>query len=202
MKSPLCPRLPAAEMTTVIRVQPGDFEVAAEYAALCAGSSTAAANTGAIDSGTGAATMFVGRVRASGDIADVRGLYLEHYPGMTEQALAGIAAEAQARWPLTAVRIVHRVGELAPGEQIVFVGVASAHRAAAFAACEFLIDWLKTRAPFWKRETDAAGASLWVAQKASDHDRAARWAASSPPVSAPAEPAASTPAPSRATGRD
>lgn len=176
-------------MTTVIRVQPDDFDVTAEYAALGAG-----------DAGTGAVTMFVGRVRGGGDLADVRGMYLEHYPGMTEQALAGIAAEAHARWPLTGVRIVHRVGDLAPGAQIVFVGVASAHRAAAFAACEFLIDWLKTRAPFWKRETDAAGVSRWVEQKASDRDRAGRWESSSAPATV--SPASSTPGASRAPGCD
>lgn len=176
-------------MATVIRVQPDDFDVAAEYAALGAG-----------DAGSGAVTMFVGRVRAGGDLADVRGMYLEHYPGMTEQALAGIAAEAHTRWPLTGVRIVHRVGDLAPGAQIVFVGVASAHRAAAFAACEFLIDWLKTRAPFWKRETDAAGVSRWVEQKASDRDRASRWESS--PVPAAASPASLAPGASRAPGCD
>lgn len=176
-------------MTIVIRVQPDDFDVAAEYAALAAG-----------DTGTGAVTMFVGRVRADGDLAAVRGMYLEHYPGMTEQALAGIAAEAHARWPLSSVRIVHRTGELSPGAQIVFVGVASAHRAAAFAACEFLIDWLKTRAPFWKRETDAAGVSRWVEQKASDRERAARWEqASQAGAVSSAIPASASP---RLPGRD
>ncbi len=157
-------------MKTDIRVQTSDFDVAAEYAALCAGSQAAG-----VDPQVGAVTMFVGRVRDGGDATDVRTMHLEHYPGMTEKALADIVADAASRWPLAVACIVHRVGTLAPSEQIVFVGVSSAHRAAAFAACEFLIDWLKTRAPFWKRETDAAGASRWVEQKASDLSRAARW---------------------------
>ena len=150
-------------MADMIRIQQEDFDVAAEYAALRGNTST------------GAVTMMVGCVRDNGDLAEVHGLHLEHYSGMTEKALASIVAEARGRWPLLAVRIVHRVGELAPGAQIVFVGVGSAHRAAAFAACEFLIDWLKTRAPFWKRETDAAGVSRWVEQKAADGERALRW---------------------------
>lgn len=162
-------------MQALVRVQTADFDVATEYAALFA-DERSAANTG-IKTGavTGAVTMFVGSVRDVGDMADVRSLHLEHYPGMTEKALAAIVAEAYERWPLLAVRIVHRVGELAPGAQIVFVGVGSAHRAAAFAACEFLVDWLKARAPFWKRETDAAGVSRWVEQKAADDERARRW---------------------------
>ncbi len=162
-------------MQTLVRVQTADFDVATEYAALrdhTDAKTKIGSNTG---SNTGAVTMFVGCVRDSGDMDDVRSLYLEHYPGMTDKALAAMAALAHARWPLLAVRIVHRVGELAPGAQIVFVGVGSAHRAAAFAACEFLIDYLKTRAPFWKRETDAAAISRWVEQKASDDERARRW---------------------------
>lgn len=166
-------------MQTVVRVQAEDFDVAAEYAALFADERSAAntgIKTGAVTGAIiGAVTMFVGSVRDVGDMADVRSLHLEHYPGMTEKALAAIVAEAYERWSLLAVRIVHRVGELAPGAQIVFVGVGSAHRAAAFAACEFLVDWLKTRAPFWKRETDAAGVSRWVEQKAADDERARRW---------------------------
>lgn len=150
-------------MADMIRIQQEDFDVAAEYAALRGNASI------------GAVTMMVGCVRDSGDLAEVHGLHLEHYSGMTEKALATIVAEARGRWPLLAVRIVHRVGGLAPGAQIVFVGVCSAHRAAAFAACEFLIDCLKTRAPFWKRETDAAGVSRWVEQKAVDGERALRW---------------------------
>lgn len=152
-------------MDVEVRVQTEDFDVGAEYAALCA--------VGGVR--TGAAAMFVGRVRADGDLHDVRGMHLEHYPGMTEKSLRAMVDEAGGRWPLQAVRIVHRVGELAPGAQIVFVGTAGAHRDAAFAACDFLMDYLKTRAPFWKRETDAAGVSRWVEQKASDRERAQHW---------------------------
>ena len=146
-----------------IRVGEADFDVGAEYAALAG------------RAGTGAVAMFVGCVRDFGDSDRVSGLFLEHYPGMTGKALAELVATARARWSLGDVRIVHRVGHLAPGDRIVFVGVAAAHRAEAFAACEFLMDWLKTRAPFWKRETDAAGVSRWVEQKAADRDRAERW---------------------------
>jgi molybdopterin synthase catalytic subunit len=99
---------------------------------------------------------------------------LEHYPGMTEKELARIEAEARARWPLEDVLIIHRHGRLEPGERIVLVATASAHRQAAFDACQFLIDWLKTRAPFWKREEGPAGAR-WVEARAEDDDAAARW---------------------------
>lgn len=153
----------AETATDHIRVGVEDFDVAAEYALLGSGT------------GTGAVAMFVGLVRDFGDSAQVRGMYLEHYPGMTENALAGLVAQARGRWQLGDVRIIHRVGELAPGDRIVFVGVSAAHRAEAFAACEFLMDFLKTRAPFWKRETDAAGASRWVEQKDSDLSRESRW---------------------------
>lgn len=147
----------------MIRVQEPDFDVAAEYAALRGGTAT------------GAVAMFVGLVRDFGDAAGVQGMFLEHYPGMTEKSLATLVAEARERWPLYNVTVVHRVGALATTDQIVFVGVSSAHRDAAFAACEFLMDYLKTRAPFWKRETDAAGVSRWVDQKAADLSRGARW---------------------------
>lgn len=150
-------------MIDTIRVHEADFDVAAEYAALCRGTQT------------GAVAMFVGLVRDFGDAASVQGMFLEHYPGMTEKALAALVAEARGRWPLFDVSIVHRVGALVPADQIVFVGVSSAHRDAAFAACEFLMDYLKTRAPFWKRETDATGAARWVEQKAADVSREARW---------------------------
>jgi molybdopterin synthase catalytic subunit len=104
---------------------------------------------------------------------------LEHYPGMTEKALAGIEAEAHARWPLEASLIIHRHGRLAPGDDIVLVVTASAHREAAFAACHFLIDWLKTKAPFWKLEEGTGGAN-WVEAKASDDDAARRWETGKP----------------------
>jgi len=128
------------------------------------------------DSSIGAVATFVGLVRAHPDEdGAVTEMVLEHYPGMTEKALAKIVDEACARWPLAAVTVIHRVGPLRLGERIVFVGCASSHRAAAFAACEFLIDYLKTRAPFWKKETTASGESRWVAARASDSERAARW---------------------------
>jgi molybdopterin synthase catalytic subunit len=99
---------------------------------------------------------------------------LEHYPGMTDKALADIVAQAQSRWTLLGVRVIHRVGRLLPGERIVFVGVASSHRHDAFAACEFIMDYLKTQAPFWKREETAAGAR-WVDARESDDAAAQRW---------------------------
>ena len=105
----------------------------------------------------------------------VAAMTLEHYPGMTEHALADIVAEAHTRWPLQAVRVIHRVGRLLPGERIVFVGVAAGHRGDAFAACEFIMDYLKTRAPFWKKEETPQGAR-WVDARDSDDAAAARWA--------------------------
>lgn len=158
-------------MPDLIRVGIEDFDVAAEYALLRAGT------------GRGAVAIFAGLVRDFGDSDQVRGMFLEHYPGMTENALAALLAEARQRWQLDDVRIIHRVGELAPGDQIVFVGVSAAHRAQAFAACEFLMDYLKTRAPFWKRETDASGQARWVEQKAADVSREARWQDATKPSS-------------------
>ncbi|MEQ8344378.1 MAG: molybdenum cofactor biosynthesis protein MoaE [Sneathiellaceae bacterium] len=122
----------------------------------------------------GALVTFTGLVR---DMAEGRGvshMTLEHYPGMTERMLEQIEAEACARWPLDASRIVHRHGRLAAGERIVFVATASAHRQAAFEACAFLVDWLKTKAPFWKLEEGEAGAG-WVAAKAEDDAAAEKW---------------------------
>lgn len=123
----------------------------------------------------GALVTFVGMVR---DLADhpVNALELEHYPGMTEKTLAAIIARARARWPLGRVLIAHRVGLLRPGEPIVFVGVTGSHRREAFAACEFLMDYLKTEAPFWKKEFTPEGAH-WVDARASDRDAARRWQA-------------------------
>lgn len=122
----------------------------------------------------GAVATFTGYVRAENDAQDVKTLFIEHYPGMTERSLEAIAAEACERWPLLAVSVVHRVGHLVPGDQIVWVGVSSGHRPAAFSATEFIMDYLKTQAPFWKRETGEGG-SRWVASRASDYDRAQRW---------------------------
>ena len=145
------------------RVQREDFDAGAELAAISDG-----------ETDIGAVASFIGLVRGRGETGAVDALTLEHYPGMTERKLAEAEAEARARWPLDAVRIVHRFGRLLPGEQIVFVATASAHRAAAFDACAFLIDWLKTEAPFWKLEDGPSG-SRWVATRDSDQDRARRW---------------------------
>jgi len=142
-----------------ISVQEADFDVGAELAALSAG-----------DDDAGAVASFVGLVRGS----EVAAMTLEHYPGMTEKALAAIVDEARGRWPLRAVRVIHRIGRLAPGERIVLVAVSSRHRQAAFAACEFIMDYLKTQAPFWKREETPAG-SRWVDARDSDDAAARRW---------------------------
>ncbi|MFW1676354.1 molybdopterin synthase catalytic subunit MoaE [Pontibacter sp. JAM-7] len=122
----------------------------------------------------GAIVTFTGLVRELAGSDALTALYLEHYPGMTEKALAKIVDEAGQRWPLGAVSLVHRVGELALNEQIVFVGVSSAHRADAFAAAEFIMDYLKRDAPFWKKEISARGES-WVEQKTTDVKAAKRW---------------------------
>jgi molybdopterin synthase catalytic subunit len=119
----------------------------------------------------GAMVSFVGRVRAEAGLTALR---LEHYPGMTEREISRQVEEAGSRWPLSGVVVVHRVGELKPGEVIVLVAVAAAHRREAFAACEFLMDKLKTAAPFWKEEKKGAG-SVWVEAKASDAEAAKRW---------------------------
>lgn len=146
----------------MLNVQYEDFDLAKEYASL----KVRADNAGGI-------VMFVGLVR---DLPDgLLQMTLEHYPQMTEKALANIIADAKQRWPLQAVRIIHRVGNLQPSDQIVFVGVASAHRAAAFSAAEFIMDYLKTQAPFWKKETQTSG-EQWVAAKASDEQALEKWA--------------------------
>ena len=146
----------------MIRVQREDFDPGAELAALTAGNNA-----------VGGVVSFVGLVR---DMAGqpIRAMTLEHYPGMTEKKLAEIEAEARTRWPIEASLIVHRYGRLEPGERIVLVIVASAHRQAAFEACAFLVDWLKTQAPFWKEEETASG-SHWVEAKGEDDKAAARW---------------------------
>ncbi len=124
--------------------------------------------------GVGAVVSFVGYVRDFNDGREVAGMFLEHYPGMTEKALAKIVLEAEQRWPLLKVEVLHRIGALQPGEPIVFVGVASAHRQAAFQACDFVMDYLKTRAPFWKKEQTGEG-PRWVEGRQSDADAAGRW---------------------------
>ena len=146
-----------------VRVQTADFDVGAEIAALRAG-----------DGRVGAVASFIGTVRDVNDGSGVTTMTLEHYPGMTEKALEAIVAEARSRWDVVDLLIIHRVGELAPTDQIVLVAVTSAHRGEAFAACEFVMDYLKTRAPFWKKEATAAGAR-WVEARESDDDAAARW---------------------------
>lgn len=146
-----------------VRVQVEDFDVAREIAQLRAGNAK-----------VGAVAAFVGIVRDLNDAADVRTLTLEHYPGMTEKALEGIVAQAKQRWDVYDALVVHRVGKLEPTDQIVLVAVCSAHRGDAFAACAFIMDYLKTKAPFWKKEDTPAG-ERWVEAKASDDDAAARW---------------------------
>jgi molybdopterin synthase catalytic subunit len=123
----------------------------------------------------GAIASFVGLARDINEGSGVAAMTLEHYPGMTEKALAAIVDEARERWPLQDVTLVHRVGRLLPGDPIVLVAVAAAHRGEAFAACEFLMDYLKTRAPFWKKEETPAG-ERWVEARASDDAAAGRWA--------------------------
>lgn len=122
----------------------------------------------------GAVVNFLGYVRDFNERPDVVALTLEHYPGMTEQSLHEIAESAQARWPLQAITIIHRIGRLTPGDPIVLVAVASAHRQAAFDACNFVMDYLKTQAPFWKKEHSRSG-EYWVAARHSDSDAVRRW---------------------------
>jgi molybdopterin synthase catalytic subunit len=147
----------------MIRIQEAPFDVGAELGALTRGRSD-----------IGALASFLGLVRDLAGDRTISAMTLEHYPGMTERKLAEIEAEAQARWPLQASLIVHRYGRMLPGEPIVLVATASPHRAAALESCAFLIDWLKTQAPFWKLE-EAAGESRWVAARAADDEAAARW---------------------------
>jgi molybdopterin synthase catalytic subunit len=151
----------------MIRVQQEDFDVGAEIKAV----------TGGLDD-IGAVVTFTGTVRREAKGSPIRSLTLEHYPGMTEKELERIEAEAHARWPLAASLIVHRYGRLVPGDNIVLVITASSHRQAAFEAASFLMDWLKTAAPFWKKEEPAeGGGERWVEAKASDDAAAGRWAA-------------------------
>jgi len=147
----------------VIRLQQPDFDVGAELSQLTEGNHA-----------IGGLCSFVGLVRDIAGDDEVSAMTLEHYPGMTEKALAEIEAEALTRWPLDATLIIHRYGRLEPGDQIVLVAAASAHREAAFEACHFLIDWLKTKAPFWKLEDTREGAN-WVDARDSDDQATARW---------------------------
>lgn len=148
----------------MIRVQAEDFDPGAEIARFSTGNGR-----------VGGVCMFLGLVRDfMGDGTGVSGMTLEHYPGMTEKQLAAIEEEARKRWPLEDALIIHRHGRLEAGDRIVLVATASAHRQAAFESCHFLMDWLKTKAPFWKVEHTAEG-DLWVAAKDSDDAQAARW---------------------------
>ena len=146
-----------------VRVQEEDFDVGVELAALSAGNHA-----------VGGIASFVGVVREMAGDAKIGAMTLEHYPGMTERALAEIEAEARERWPLEASLIIHRYGRLEPGDNIVLVATASAHRQAALEACAYLIDWLKTKAPFWKLEETAEG-SKWVDARDSDAAATKRW---------------------------
>ncbi len=152
----------------MIRVQTEDFDTGAEIEALTRGNHA-----------VGGLAVFVGLVRDRLGEEALGAMTLEHYPGMTETALARIEEEANRRWPLEASLVIHRVGRLEPGERIVLVAAASAHRQAAFEACQFLIDWLKTKAPFWKQEETESGAK-WVEARGSDDQAAARWRAKDP----------------------
>ncbi len=147
-----------------VRVQAGDFDIGAEVAGLVAG-----------DTDIGAVVTFTGTVRGDANGESIVAMELEHYPGMTEAELERIEAEATARWPLQRSLVIHRYGPLAPGENIVLVVTASRHRQAAFEAAAFLMDFLKTRAPFWKKETRADGSGGWVDARVTDDDALARW---------------------------
>ena len=147
-----------------VRVQARTFDSGAELAALLAGRTD-----------VGGVGCFIGLVRDSAGGRPIRSMTLEHYPGMTERALASIAAEAESRWALQGCTVIHRYGRLLPGEPIVLVLTASAHRQAALDATAFLIDWLKTRAPFWKQEELVQGGVHWVEAHSADDAAAARW---------------------------
>jgi molybdopterin synthase catalytic subunit len=146
-----------------IRIQTRDFDLSEEIAALRKN-----------NAGIGAVVSFVGTVRGMNEGAGIHAMELEHYPGMTEQALDNIVAQASARWPLLDALVIHRVGPLKPLDQIVLVAVAAAHRAEAFAACEFIIDFLKTEAPFWKKEHTPQG-MRWVDARSTDQQALAKW---------------------------
>jgi molybdopterin synthase catalytic subunit len=149
-----------------VRVQSADFDLGDELARLRAG-----------DARVGAVVSFVGTVRDINEGSSVAEMELEHYPGMTERALEEIVARARQRWPLYGALVIHRVGPLKPLDQIVLVAVSAAHRGEAFAACEFIIDYLKTDAPFWKKEQTPSGAR-WVDARVTDAAATAKWAAS------------------------
>lgn len=146
----------------MIQIQQADFDVGAIY------------NQLRQTTRAGAVVTFTGLVRDFNQDSSIQTMTLEHYPGMTDKVLSQIEQDARQRWPLEQVVIIHRVGELHPSDQIVLVAVSSAHRQAAFAACEFIMDLLKTQAPFWKKEQTDAG-SHWVAARESDQQQVKRW---------------------------
>ena len=147
-----------------VSVQERDFDVSAEIEALTRG-----------DTAIGAVATFIGKVRGQAHGETLQLMTLEHYPGMTDAELASIEKEAVARFTLSASRVVHRIGPLKPGDNIVLVITCAAHRGDAFAACEFLMDYLKTRAPFWKKETGVTGEGRWVDARECDDKAASRW---------------------------
>jgi len=147
----------------VVSVQQEDFDTSTLQRQLLAG-----------EQEEGAVVTFTGYVRAANTGREVRSMELEHYPGMTESSIQAILERACERWPLLAASVVHRVGRLQPGDQIVWVGVSSSHREASFSACEFIMDYLKNEAPFWKKEEGPEGTS-WVEARAGDSERASRW---------------------------
>jgi molybdopterin synthase catalytic subunit len=147
----------------LIRIQENDFDISSEIAALRKN-----------DPRVGAVVTFLGTVRDLNDGSQVKGMSLEHYPGMTEKALEEIVSQAKARWDIYQALVIHRVGPLLPEDQIVLVAVTSAHRGEAFAACEFIMDYLKTAAPFWKKEETPEG-SRWVDARITDDVAMARW---------------------------
>ena len=155
-------QLPGADMP--IQIQENDFDVSAEIAKLRKD-----------DPRVGAVVTFLGTVRDMNDGSQVKGMTLEHYPGMTEKALQEILDQAKARWDIYQTLVIHRVGPLLPEDQIVLVAVTSAHRGEAFAACEFIMDYLKTAAPFWKKE-DTSNGARWVDARVTDEAAMARWA--------------------------
>jgi molybdopterin synthase catalytic subunit len=149
--------------TFSIEVREANFDPAAEYRDLVERAGDA-----------GAVVTFVGLVRQMAGKQSVNELFLQHYAGLTEKLMGDILEEAATRWNLLAARVIHRVGHLAPGDQIVYVGIAAIHRGDAFAACEFVMDYLKTKAAFWKKETDSSG-SHWIESRTEDQQRAERW---------------------------
>lgn len=150
-------------MNDLIKVQEADFNIQDEYDAMRADNQE-----------DGAIVFFTGLVRDFNQGNDVTGLFLEHYPAMTEKALGKIVDEAKARWPINRVRLIHRVGQLYLADQIVFVAVSSKHREAAFDACRFIMDYLKNRAPFWKKETTTKG-DVWVESLEKDQTAMEKW---------------------------